>query len=381
MPSTVKALTFEQFFEGFVPITALYVLVFDRVGGLSFQQISILFSVWSISFLAAELPSGVLADYWSRKRVIILGGILRAVGFLFWILFPSFWGYLIGFVLWGFMIACSSGATSAFLRSELEAKGKESKFTKYYGVTAAGLSVGALAGYIIASILTVEHATTLLHLSFASSLAGSITLLFVKEATYKRQSSYIQTLKSGFTEFKSSPRLQIIGFILFSTFMVYGVLEEFIPRLYADFGLSDTKIALTIALTYVFSITLLLRLERYVKFSLAKQTLGIIFGVVLFVGSLYLSGYLAASLVLLFGLVLELARSLFLHHIQNGIKGDEKATIASIPGLAGGLLGAIAYIAISLLSNVVGDIGALQTYGVIWVLVLIFATVRARKLN
>jgi hypothetical protein len=140
-------------------------------------------------------------------------------------------------------------------------------------------------------------------------------------------------------------------------------------------------LALTIALTYILSITLLLRLEKYVKFSFATQTIGIIIGVVFFIVSLMFTGYFAALLLLLFGLTLELARSLFQHHIQNEIKGNEKATIASIPGLAGGLLGALAYVFISLLSVAVGDIMSLQIYGAVWVLILFVAVYLSRKID
>src|SRR5687768_2625779 len=99
-PRIVKLLALEQFFEGFVPVMALYAIMFERVGGMSLQQIGLLFSIWSLAYLCVELPSGVLADYWSRRKVLMLGGLLRALGFGVWILWPTFLGYAIGFALW-----------------------------------------------------------------------------------------------------------------------------------------------------------------------------------------------------------------------------------------------------------------------------------------
>src|ERR1700712_2525659 len=83
----IRLLFVQQFLEGLVPIQALYAVMFGRIGHLSFEQIGYLFAIWSLSYLVAELPSGVLADYWSRKNVIILGGLLRGIGFLVWLLF------------------------------------------------------------------------------------------------------------------------------------------------------------------------------------------------------------------------------------------------------------------------------------------------------
>ena len=58
-PKIVKLLIIQQFLDGFIPITALYSIMFERVAGLSFEQIGYLFSIWSLSYLLSELPSGV----------------------------------------------------------------------------------------------------------------------------------------------------------------------------------------------------------------------------------------------------------------------------------------------------------------------------------
>jgi len=146
-PRIVRVLSLQQFLEGFVPIMALYAIMFERVGGLSFEQIGVLFSIWSLAYLVTELPSGVLADYWSRKYVIMLGGVVRSVGFAFWMLWPSFTGYAIGFSLWGCMIACTSGAIAAYLHTELDTIGQGKKYTRYFGWTMSAHWLGRLVGY------------------------------------------------------------------------------------------------------------------------------------------------------------------------------------------------------------------------------------------
>src|SRR5207244_4202899 len=104
IPRIVKLLLAEQFLEGFVPISALYVILFQRTGGLSFTQIGWLFAIWSLMYVIVELPSGVLADFWSRRNVIMAGGLVRAIGFGFWLWMPNLVGFAIGFALWGAMI-------------------------------------------------------------------------------------------------------------------------------------------------------------------------------------------------------------------------------------------------------------------------------------
>lgn len=366
-PKIVKILTLQQFSEGYVPIMALYILLFDKSGGLSFEQIGILFSVWSLSFLIAELPTGVLADYWSRRNVIIMGALLKIIGFSIWLVWPSFWGYLIGFMLWGFMIACSSGSTAALLRSELESMGERKQFTRYYGYMSAGLATGYLLGYLTAAILTLRYANALIILTIISAFITLPLLLTIKESSYQRKSSYLQTMMSGFKEIRRSPKLQIISFILFSIFMIYGVLEELIPRVYDTFGVSERGISLFVALTYFFSAFILTKLEKYAKAPLWLQTLAIGGGLSFLLLSFSQAGFVGAVFLLSFGLIMELLRSLFLHHIQDAVEGDEKATISSIPGLAGGLLGALAYVVIGQIAKARSEVFAIASYSVFWI--------------
>src|SRR3712207_2529409 len=83
-----------------VPYYPLYALLFLDTG-LSDAQISLLFAVWSVTAFATEVPAGALADRWSRRGVLVLGGVLEAAGFVVWTAARSFWAFLAGLVGWG----------------------------------------------------------------------------------------------------------------------------------------------------------------------------------------------------------------------------------------------------------------------------------------
>ena len=70
-----------RFFLDLGLIYPVYLLLLQRQG-LSYVQISVLLSVWAGSALLLELPSGILADLWSRKAIIALSMVLKAGGFL-----------------------------------------------------------------------------------------------------------------------------------------------------------------------------------------------------------------------------------------------------------------------------------------------------------
>ena len=66
-----------RFFNELMPIYPLYLLMFEA-GGLTLAQISLLLAIWSVPAVIMEIPTGILADRWSRKKMLLLGQILKA---------------------------------------------------------------------------------------------------------------------------------------------------------------------------------------------------------------------------------------------------------------------------------------------------------------
>jgi MFS family permease len=365
-PRLVRLLAVHMFFDGFVPIAALYPIMFSRVGGLNIQQIGTLFAIWSLAFLICEIPSGVLADYWSRKWIVFASGIARALGFAIWILWPGFTGYAIGFALWGMCIACWSGAATAYLHDELRYDGKVDKFAKYYGYLMSVNTAGKLTGLIFAAILTLQHTNLLIGLSLISSVLLSAVLLWLPEHPYKKQATYLKTLGAGFREVTHSKKLRYLCYVMFSIYMTIGVIEELLPRVYASFGMSDTAVAMIIAASVVVAIFLLARLEWVSRFSLTIQSLVLCFGLATLILGLQIGAITGSLLVLIFALVFELFRPVFMHHVTAAAQGDERATIGSIPGLFGGLLGAGAYWLIGSVSQRTSETHAITLYSLLF---------------
>ncbi|MGH3585055.1 MAG: MFS transporter, partial [Pseudonocardia sp.] len=122
-----------------VPIYPLYALLFTATG-LSVVQISALFAIWSAVAVLAEVPSGALADRFSRRGCLAAAGVLQAAGYAAWVLLPGFPGFAIGFVLWGFGGSLVSGAVEALLYEGLAAVGAQEQYARVHGwVTAMEL--------------------------------------------------------------------------------------------------------------------------------------------------------------------------------------------------------------------------------------------------
>ncbi|HEX8864899.1 MAG TPA: MFS transporter, partial [Lentzea sp.] len=83
--------------------------------GLSDASISVLLAIWSTTAVVFEVPSGAIADRFSRRSSLVAAGVLQAAGYASWVVFPSFWGFAAGFVLWGLGGTLTSGAFEALL--------------------------------------------------------------------------------------------------------------------------------------------------------------------------------------------------------------------------------------------------------------------------
>ncbi|MDA0566090.1 MFS transporter [Streptomonospora sp. S1-112] len=96
----------------------VYALLFADTG-LSTAQIASLFAVWSVTGIVLEVPSGVLADMVSRRRMLTVAPLLTGAGFAMWTLAPGYPAFALGFVLWGAGTALHSGTLQALVYTEL----------------------------------------------------------------------------------------------------------------------------------------------------------------------------------------------------------------------------------------------------------------------
>jgi MFS family permease len=138
----------------------LYALLFVDTG-LSDAQISILFAIWSAVSILAEVPTGALADRYSRRGALVVAGVAQALGYVCWILLPGFPGFAAGFVLWGLGGALISGAREALLYDGLSAAGAQRQYATVNGwVVAAGLAA-ELPSAVLATVLFAVGGFTL----------------------------------------------------------------------------------------------------------------------------------------------------------------------------------------------------------------------------
>ena len=132
-----------KIFEGMffaVPI----IVLFWQDNGLTLTQIMILQSIFAISVVILEIPTGYFADIFNRKKSIIIGGVTGLVGAIFYSIGHNFLLFALAEISFAVAVSFESGAISAFLYDTLKELKKEKEYNKIWG-NALFYSMSAMA--------------------------------------------------------------------------------------------------------------------------------------------------------------------------------------------------------------------------------------------
>ncbi len=322
-----------------VPLYPLYALLFAD-SGLSGAEISGLFAIWSAVALLTEVPSGAVADRFSRRGCLVAGGVLQAAGYAAWVLLPTFPGFALGFVLWGLGGALVSGAEEALLYDGLAAAGAARQYAQVNGWVNAAELLAQLPAAVLATVLYAGGGYPLVGwVSVGTCLAAAVLASRLPEAPPSAGDpgssdgpGYLATLRAGLAEAAGSPavRAALVAVALLGGF---DAVEEYFPLILAGWGLPTAVVPLAglpIVLAGVAGAALGGRANR-----LRPWALGLVLGVgmVLF-GATGSAGHPAGlvGVAVFYGayravLVVVDAR------LQARITGSARATVTSVAGL------------------------------------------------
>nr|WP_051406764.1 MFS transporter [Nocardia sp. CNY236] len=356
-----------------IPLYALYALLFAD-HGMNPGQISLLFALWAATSLLLEVPSGAWADTVSRRGLLMLSGVLSAVGFVLWIVAPSFLGFAVGFVLWGAGDALASGTFEALLYDALVLRGDAAAYPRLLGYTRAGAEAAvvvalvaatplylyggyAAVGWFSVAVATV-HATLALCLP-ATPKPVSATPEVVSEQSpvapiatavdrgepLRLVTRFLGMLKAGVGE---AFRVKAVRYGVLLEALLFGItaFDEYFALLAREAKISTAAVPLLIGLTVMGSLTGSAMAGRTAGMS--GRTMSTVLGLagVLLLGAALLSGLAAgrpdAAYLLAVVAFVAIGASYGIAHnaaavaaarLQAAIEGPARATVTSVAGL------------------------------------------------
>ena len=217
--------------RGWWLVTSLYLVT---EAALSPFELVFLGTAQGLTVLVAEVPAGVFADAYSRKRSLMVAHLLMGLGMLSTGLVLSFPALIVTQMIWGLSWTFSSGADVAWLTDELDEPHRTSEVLisaakwGHAGSALGILSFGALAWVASLSTAIVSAGAGMLVL-------GTAVMILFSEKNFKRAeagemlSAAARTLRDGMLRIRSH---RVLLHVLICTYLVNGADEAF-GRLYA----------------------------------------------------------------------------------------------------------------------------------------------------
>lgn len=360
--STLKAFLFQLSFT----VNLVYFVETARLDPL---QLVLVGTVLETSILIFEVPTGIVADVYSRRLSIIIGVFLIAAGFGVTGLWARFAPILVGQVLWGIGYTFTSGAQQAWISDEIGEENSAEIFLR----GARYSQVGALAATGV-SVLLAQNQLNLPILVTAGLfvLLGFYLILFMPEDGFRPTpredrttwQHLLQTFRSGIGMLRIRPAL--IGILLVGLF--FGLYSEGYDRLWTASllqrfqlpsiaGLNEVAwMGLIAGGIQIFSAGSIWLVEKRFDFSHSNILIRLLAGLsVLLVASL--SGFalggnfgVAVALVIAIGVIRETIYPLYTAWVNRRLDSRVRATVISMSSqvdalgqIAGGpVLGVIA---------------------------------------
>lgn len=330
-----------------------YLIIYLTSVGLTYLQIGALYAFREAIIYIFEIPSGIIADTYGKKRELMTCFIFYMISFLLFFISGNIYVITLAMLFFALGEAFRSGTHKAMIFSYLEQKSWFEYKTFVYGRTRSF----SLMGSALSSIISIGFYlyTNNLKLLFAISILPYIldfiliasypqTLNEAHKSTFKL-SDFINENKRQLGRFFRSSKLVVLTLNSASLDAIFKSVGDYIQPILqiliiSTFNATDTKLVIYLGVTYaiigVFSAmgsrNVYKLLNRFSKEHLLDNFFRIM--ILLYIG-IALATYfelriLVVLLFILSNILIDSRRPVFVDLIGDHLEKDQRATVLSI---------------------------------------------------
>ena len=229
--------TFGLSFMLYATISSVYRI---QTVGLNPLQLVLVGTALELAVLICEVPTGVLADTYGRRRSVILGFLLIGAGFSFEGALPTFAAVLAAQLIWGAGYTFVSGALQAWIADELGGEDLGRVYLRGEQADYLGSFLGVFASALLATVAL--NLPLLIGGAFAVALGATLVFLMrernFRPAPRAGRSQWAQagaTARGGVRLVRGHPVL----LILLAVAVFFGMSGEGFDRLWEAHLLKD----------------------------------------------------------------------------------------------------------------------------------------------
>ncbi|AZR74375.1 hypothetical protein BBF96_13855 [Anoxybacter fermentans] len=360
------------------------VTLFFTENGLSFTQVMLLQSWYTILVLVFNVPSSVWADMVSRKKVLIIATFLNVIGYSIYGSGKSFAVFLMAETLLGFSVSLLSGVAQAYFYEMLtpeEKKKDKQYFASLVTVSLIAGVIGNLSGSVIAS--QFGNRMTFWMSSFTALVAFVLSLMLKEDkriqqvselSLSQRYEKYMTKVKNGFNHLKNQKVLLFLviqnGFIgqifRINFFYTQGKLTDIgVPVAY--FGLFYAGLNILGAVV--------VKLAPWIEKKIGIWNSIHLTGILIAMGFFFIGNnsniIIIITIFILINMINYWRNPLFSSYFNRLISNEERATVLSFMALFNSLI----YMTLSPIMGFVADKIALDSVFIFFGVIIILAVI------
>ena len=349
-------------------------LFYIERGLSSSQYISFVGIAFLVKFIF-EIPFGVMADKYNKKRLLLISNFLFIIATIIFIISNNYFTFLIAIVVKAISDSLSSGITNSILYENLKDKTIFNKILFFNSLfyCISYMSAMILGGYIAQRFSLV----TTYYITIIPFIFDFFALLMLKvknkHNNFKNKNDNILILKNGVDELKNNFHLSKLIFKSAILFSGIKLLEESHPEYSSNIGISVFIIGIYTAMILVFCIV-----GSYIgskinksKYNMILNINPIIVGVCILLTGL-LNNYIGILFILLIYIFSESFDNIMISELHNNISSKSRVTIESINQF---ILGIFGFIFSLLMSFLLKFMNISDMYIVIGIIIIIFESV------
>ena len=211
--------------QGYRPFWALYLQDFM---GASVTNIGVFSMISTAESLLFQLPGGLIADRYGRRRLILFGTVLRTFGPVLYLMAPSWEWVIPGAVIAG-MTSLYMPAFHAIIAESLPSKRRGSGYGVYNTITRIPNIISPLIGGILVDTYGLYRGVRIfLMMQIGASILGIVVRYFNLQETIVHKSGKRPPIMPTAQTFRGLPRPIFI-------MMIVSIIGSFSGRLVMDY--------------------------------------------------------------------------------------------------------------------------------------------------
>lgn len=350
-----------------------YIYVYFRDLGFSFTQIASFTSAMMISLFIFEVPTGVVADLFGRKKSVFIGLVISGIAPIVISMTEQYSIILLCYVLIGLGITFISGAEEALIVDNLKYHGRDDLVKEYYMKMSSFMGLGTVVAFLLGAFIVKHLGIKPLWLVWGGGyLLSAGLLLLIREYGFqpnKTPRSYLETvvapLKTSLVFIKTNR--QFFNYLIASTMVTIMIVQNDLWNvLLTSNGIEDSQLSLIAAVTS-FVIIFVPWLGKKVTSIQKALIITTAIRIMLLLASLFIAPdtvFIGVLLFIVLGALSSFESPLTSTYIQHQLSSDNRATVGSLLSMIYSLAGALAGVGIGMVSDQIGVQYAIASFSI-----------------